>query len=97
MIWLVGILILIAVTMVDCLTLAKVLSHGSFWLQALTFVCLFAGAAIGFWSSFFFRYSFGKDTEALGFPLPAMIFQWEDGHWVDYVGNPGLSLLGWFW
>jgi hypothetical protein len=94
--WIFVVLCFLAIATFDLLTFAAVVRSDSFWLQALTLACLIVGTGVGCWSSFIYRYPYGEQREAIGFPLPVMIFEWEDGHWVDYVGNPLIALAGVF-
>jgi hypothetical protein len=96
MILIFGLALVVGVAAIDLITLAAVLNarRPVPWM-ILTTVCLMAGIGIGYWSSFQYRYAWGKD-EVLGFPIPVIIFQWENGAWVDYVGNPFFAFVGWF-
>jgi len=46
------------------------------------------GGVIGLYCSFYVRWQPSPTLRYLGFPFPAMIWQLENGEWVDYVGTP---------
>jgi hypothetical protein len=43
------------------------------------------GIAVGVWLACFFTYQSGPNRRTVGFPIPAAIFQLENGVWVDYI------------
>jgi hypothetical protein len=97
LIWLIGLAIIVGVATIDVFTLRSIRhqQHPRVWIVA-TSLLLIAGVATGFWCGFFLRYAWAENKEALGFPIPILIFQWEDGRWVDYVGNPFLAFVSLF-
>jgi len=93
----VGLSILVAAGCIDVFTIQSVLRQRrrKTWITVTT-MSLLVGLTIGYWCAFEYRYAFGENKEAIGFPIPVVIFQWEDGHWVDYVGNPLLAFVSCF-
>ena len=54
----------------------------SWW---LAFVGLAAvGIALGVWCALHFEYRVGARYRVGSFPLPVVLFHWEDGQWVDF-------------
>ena len=56
------------------------------------------GAAIGFWSGFFFEYQPSPHLRVCGFPVPGAFFHWEgppgEEDWVDYITPAPLTFAG---
>jgi hypothetical protein len=97
MIWLVGMAVVIAAAVADVVTL-RLIRHRPWpgkW-RVTASVLLLVSIPVGWWSAFCWRYSWSEGVEVLGFPIPVMVFQWEDGRWVDYVGNPFLGFVSLF-
>jgi hypothetical protein len=46
---------------------------------------IITGIALGVWFAFFFEYQPTATLRVLGFPLPLVIFAWEEDHWTDFV------------
>src|ERR1700738_5173213 len=97
MIWLVGFLVVVEVMGADVLTfwLIRHQPRSGVW-RAIAIALLVVGVLVGSWSAFCWRYPWSENMEALGFPIPVVVFQWEDGRWVDYVGNPLLAFVSLF-
>jgi hypothetical protein len=55
-------------------------------------VGIFAGL-IGLFSAYQVSWSPSPTIRYLGFPFPAMLWQLEDGRWVDYVGTPITAVM----
>ena len=53
-----------------------------------TSACAIVGAAVGGYAGFCVYWSPADGKKFLGFPFPFVIFVWEDGRWVDYIGPP---------
>jgi hypothetical protein len=51
------------------------------------------GIPIGLWAGSSLRYPVSEVQQFVGFPIPVAVFQFENGRWVDYVGNPFVVLL----
>ncbi len=49
---------------------------------------LAVGVVVGFWCGTSFEYQVSDVRRQIGFPFPIMVFQLENGQWVDYVGGP---------
>jgi len=62
----------------------------------VTALLLSVGVPVGVWLAFFYRYAWSDHFEVLGFPIPVLVFELEDGKWVDYVGNPILAFVSLF-
>lgn len=58
---------------------------------ALRIAAVISGLVAGVGLSFV-RYMPDADTVVYGVPLPLVVFQREDGQWLDYVGSP-LAML----
>jgi hypothetical protein len=97
MILIAGLAIVVVVAVVDVFTLASIRRQPQprAW-RAATALLLSAGVAVGVWCAFFWRYAWSEELEVLGFPIPLLVFQWEGGRWVDYVGNPILGFVSLF-
>jgi hypothetical protein len=48
---------------------------------------LIIGVAVGLWLGCFFTYQVAPDLRYIGFPVPGLALQLENGRWVDYVGE----------
>jgi hypothetical protein len=93
MIWLAVATVLLAVAF-DGLTLMLVRRQPRPRPWALiAWLFLLVGVAVGGWCGFLYRYQWSEGVELLGFPIPILVFKLEDGHWVDYVGNPLLGFV----
>lgn len=87
MAWLVIIALLFIGAPIAAVALAAPLpGRKSLLLFALALAVL--GGMIGFYCSFWVRWQPSPTLRYLGFPFPAMIWQLENGEWVDYVGTP---------
>ena len=58
------------------------------WVAAV--IAIGAGILLAVLASRPFTYSISKDLRAAGLPFPVVLFQYERGSWVDYVGHRGL-------
>lgn len=96
MIWLIGLVVVLAVAFTDVLTIRTIArQHKPIWRRA-TVLLLSVGVPVGIWLAMFYRYAWSDHFEVLGFPIPVLVFQLEDGRWVDYVGNPLLAFVSLF-
>ena len=53
--------------------------------------------AVGLFCSFNVRWQPSPTIRYLGFPFPAMLWQLENGKWVDYVGGPITGAMNVIW
>jgi hypothetical protein len=44
---------------------------------------MLVGVPFGIWLAFFYRYAWSDHFEVLGFPIPFLVFELEDGQWVE--------------
>jgi len=80
---------------IDFVTLRSVLKRG--WpLKIITSLLILGGIPIGFYCAFMLRYPWSSTLEVLGFPIPVMAFQLQEGVWVDFVGFLPLAVVSWF-
>ena len=78
--------VIAAMVSIDVLTFGVVwnLPRPRPW-QLLTVGLFTIGIAVGVWLACFFTYQSGSNRRTVGFPIPAAVFQWENGVWVDYI------------
>jgi hypothetical protein len=57
----------------------------SWWLAFGALVI--TGIALGIWLAFFFEYQPTARLRVLGFPLPLVVFAWEEDQWIDFVSR----------
>ena len=87
MVWLAGAIAFFSMVVVDVWTFRAIgyLPTRRFW-RAVSFGLFTVGIVAGFWLGISFTYQVAPDTRYIGFPVPGLVLQLEDGRWVDYVG-----------
>jgi hypothetical protein len=55
------------------------------------------GGIVGVYCSFNVRWQPSPTIRYLGFPFPAILWQLENGQWVDYVGGPITAVMNVAW
>ncbi len=58
--------------------------HGGPVLWLAFVILVSAGAAVGFWCSFYGEYHTREDFRIASFPIPIVFFHLEDGNWIDF-------------
>jgi hypothetical protein len=87
MIWLAGAFIFAAMAAVDVWTFWTIgyLPSPRPW-RIISGGLLTIGIAVGMWLGCFCTYQVTPDLRYIGFPVPGLVLQLEDGRWIDYVG-----------
>ena len=62
-----------------------------FWL--VIFLIGICAGLLGWFCAFYVSWSPSPILRYAGFPFPAMIWQFENGQWVDYVGTPVTAIM----
>jgi hypothetical protein len=87
MVWLAGAVAFVSMAAVDVWTvwtIAHLPSPRSWRIVAVGLLTI--GIALGMWLGCLFTYQVAPGLRYIGFPVPALVLQLEDGRWVDYVG-----------
>jgi hypothetical protein len=87
MVWLAGALAFVSIMAVDVWTfwtIGHLLSPRPWRIIAVGLLAL--GIAVGMWLGCLFIYKVAPGLRYIGFPVPGLVLQLEDGRWVDYVG-----------
>ena len=87
MVWLAGAFIFVSMAAVDVWTFWTIahLPSPRPW-RIITVGLLTLGIAVGIWLGCLCTYQVAPGLRYIGFPLPGLVLQLEDGRWVDYVG-----------
>jgi hypothetical protein len=87
MVWLAGAFAFLSMAAVDVWTfwtIGRLPSPRPWRIVAVGLLTL--GIAIGIWLGCLFTYHVAPGLRYIGFPVPALALQLEEGRWVDYVG-----------
>ena len=86
MIWIVAAVSGLLLFAVDVWTLRTVWNRATPrpWRVAAV-AALVTGVGLGFWIGCSYTYHVTSNLQYIGFPIPVIALQLEDGHWVDYV------------